>query len=157
MASKKTIFVVLVVVVVLLVGLGVWLGVSVFNAQASPSGPSPYSAVYLTTGEIYYGKLSWFPSPRLTDVWFLQAGAQNAQGKSQLAITPFKSAFWGPVDEIYLNAKQIIFWTNLRNDSQLAQALANPSSLQQQSAASSYPSPSSTPTFQGPASSPPTK
>lgn len=130
MQSKTAIIVGLVIIAIVLIAIGVWVGTAVFTAGANPAGPSPYSAVYLTTGDIYYGKLSWFPGPRLTDAWILQR-TQNAQGQTQLGVVPFTSSFWGPVNEIDLNPNDIVFWTRLRNDSQLAQALANPSSVGQ--------------------------
>ena len=122
--NKKLIIVALVVVVI--VALGVWLAVSL---TASGSGSSEYSAVYLTSGDIYFGKLTWFPHPRLTSVWLLQrtVGEQN---QPQLGVAPFTSAFWGPIDEIRLNPKEVIFWTRLRLDSELARAFRNPASVQ---------------------------
>jgi hypothetical protein len=126
----RTKIIVIVVAAVVLIGLGIWAGVALVSAGQNPAGPSPYSAVYLTTGDIYFGRLSWFPMPHLTDAWVLQR-TQNAQGQTQVGVAPFVSSFWGPVDEIDLSPQQIVFWTRLRNDSQLAQALANPSSVQQ--------------------------
>ncbi len=128
MISKKFILIGVLIVVVLIT-VGVWLGVS-FIQQGTTAGPSRYSAVYLSTGEVYFGILSWFPQPHLSNVWFLQRSAdQNNQ--PQVGIAPFKGTFWGPVDEIYLSSKQIIFWTRLRNDSQLIKAFDNPDSLRQ--------------------------
>ena len=154
MLTKKFIFI-FVVVVIVLVAVGVWFGAQFFAGQnQNPEGASGYSAVYLTTGDIYFGKLGWFPWPHMTEVWVLQRGANQ-----QLGVAPLKSAFWGPVDEIYLNPKEIVLWTSLRNSSQLAQALANPSTVQQQQAQPPSVSPQlSTPTstFRGPTGNPPT-
>jgi len=127
--SKR--FVILILIVILVViALGIWIGVAISSsgsAAANPNAPSAYSAVYLTTGDIYFGKLSWFPSPHLTDVWFLERG-QDQSGQTQLGVAPFNSVFWGPVDAINLDAKQIVFWTSLKNGSELVQAMENPSS-----------------------------
>ena len=139
MKGRTIIAALIVLLGLVLMGLGVWLGSLAFGSgSANPSGPSPYSAVYLSTGDIYYGKLSWFPSPHLTDVWLLQR-QQDAQGQAQVAVEPFNSSFWGPVDEIDLNPRQIVFWTRLRNDSKLAQALSNPSLLEQATSTSQTP------------------
>ncbi len=116
MISKKLFFV-LVLVVLVLLGLSVWLGSLVFKtARPNPAGPSDYSAVYLMTGDIYYGKIHWFPRLHLTNVWVLQRPSEQ---NGQLGITRFAQAFWQPVDEVYLNSDQVVFWTRLRNDSQL--------------------------------------
>ncbi len=148
MFSKKLVLV-LIVIVVVLVASGIWLGSWVLSlSKPNPSGPSEYSAVYVATGDIYYGKLEWFPLPHLKNVWLLQRTA--GPSGQQLGIVPFPSAFWGPMDEVYLNPRQIIFWTRLRNDSQVAKAFQNPAILQQSQA--SPPPPSN---FQGPTSPPP--
>ena len=84
----------------------------------------------MATGDIYFGKMSWFPWPRLRGVWYLQRTVSEAN-QPQLGVIPFSSVFWGPVDSMYLNPRQIVFWTNLRSDSELAKALGNPSILNQ--------------------------
>jgi len=145
MFTKKIIIIVIVIVVVL-GALSVWVGLR-FMADQNPEGASEYSAVYLTTGDIYFGKLYWFPWPHIKNVWFLQRGT-NGQNQTQLGVVPFRNAFWGPVDEIYLNPKEMILWTRLRNSSQLAQAFANPSSLQAATPQIGVPAPTST--FKGP-------
>jgi hypothetical protein len=139
MLSKKIILA-LVLAVVVIISLGLWLGLK-FLGPKNPASPSEYSAVYLSTGDVYFGKLSWFPWPHMKNVWFLQRST-NQQNQTQLGLAPLKDAFWGPVDEIYLNTKQVIFWTSLRNDSQVAQALANQSALSQQSSTQQQLSPS---------------
>lgn len=125
--SKKLI-VLIVVVVVVLVAVGIWIGVSLL--RSNPAGASAYSAVYLTSGDVYFGKLGWFPWPHLKEVWYLQRTV-NQQNQPQLGIVPFRTAFWGPVDEVYLNPRQVLFWAHLRNDSQVAKALASPAAFQQ--------------------------
>lgn len=153
----KKLLIILIAVVIVVIGVGVWLGVK-FLGPKNPAGPSQYSAVYLATGDIYFGKLDFFPWPRMTNVWFLQRSV-NQQNQAQLGVAPFDSAFWKPIDEIYLNPKQVVFWTSLRNDSQLAQALANPSALQQQAQQQQAPTglqaAPATSTFKGPANPPP--
>ena len=125
--SNKNLFPVFIIIILVLVGVGVWLGVS-FGRSAG-GGASPYSAVYLTTGDIYFGKLSWFPNPRLTNVWLPQRNVDSLN-QPQLGLTPLTSAFWGPVDEIYLSPKQIVFWTRLSKASAVAKAFDNPALLQ---------------------------
>jgi len=41
---------------------------------------NPYYAVYLQTGDMYFGKLSRFPKLTLSDVWFLQRNIDEEQG-----------------------------------------------------------------------------
>lgn len=148
---KRFLLVVIVLVIVLIV-LGVWLGFKLFSTN-DPAGPSQYSAVFMSTGDIYYGKLSWFPWPKLRDVWFLQRGVDPQSQEVQFGIAPLRTAFWGPMDEIKLNPKQIIFVARLRNDSQVAKAFAAPEAFNQSALPTGSDSDSSE--FRGPSGPPP--
>lgn len=148
LTGKKIFWGVVVLVVLIAIGAWVWMEMT---AAKDTDGPSAYSAVYLTSGDIYYGKLSWFPQPHLTNVWYLQRSTDTS-GKTQVAVVPLKSVFWGPVDEITLNTSQILFWTHLKNSSQLVSGFENPQSLQQ-SASSTAETASGTPSTQSSSSS----
>lgn len=155
----KKILIVAGVLFAILVALGVWAGSWLVSrsAPANPSGPSPYAAVYMTTGDIYFGKFIRFPKPHMTDVWFLQrTTGQNNQ--AQFGIVPFGNAFWGPVNEVNFNADQILFWASLRNDSQVVKVLQNPSANANAQQGGAIPSAGQTPSgtnFQGPSGPPP--
>lgn len=83
----------------------------------------PYSAVYLTSGEMYIGKLSTFPKLVLTDVYLLQIVTDpNDATKKTFQLAPIKDALWSP-DKVYLYKDQIIFTAPVRDDSQVAQTL----------------------------------
>jgi len=148
--GKKIVWSIIVIVVFVAIGAGVWMAIE--NAN-NPNGPSPYSAVYLTSGDVYFGKLSWFPQPHLTDVWYLQR-ATGADGQTQVSVQPLKNVFWGPVNDITLNTSQILFTARLSNASQLVNNFENPPSSEQPSASAS---PTSSTVFNGPSSVPPTK
>jgi len=75
----------------------------------------PYYAVYMSDGNIYFGKISTFPRFALIDVWFLQ-GTDSAAG---LTISRFSESVWGPSDKIYVNPDNIIWKTKLSENSQL--------------------------------------
>lgn len=158
LTGKKIFWGIVIIVVLVLIAAGVWMAVA---ASKNPNGESPYSAVYLTSGDIYFGKLSWFPQPHLTDVWYLQR-TTDASGQAQVSVAPLKNVFWGPMDEVSLNASQILFTTRLSNSSQLVSGFENPSLLQQGASSStlqtsSTGSATSTGNFSGPSTAPPTK
>jgi hypothetical protein len=134
--SKSLVVTLIVILVVLLVGVGVWVGITIIGSNSSPSALSPYSAVYLSTGDIYFGKLSWSPVPHMDDAWFLQRST-DAKGNPTVGVYPFSQVAWGPSDTVYFNSSQIIFWTRLNSTSSIAQLIANPAAAtaQQQSAA----------------------
>ncbi|MEK9168346.1 MAG: hypothetical protein AAB698_00910 [Patescibacteria group bacterium] len=114
----------LAIVIILLIALGV-----VVYWQRSGFEKS-YWAVYLDTGDLYFGKLSRFSKLSLNDVWFLQRNPQDTQ--NPLSLTKFGNAFWGPEDKIYLNEKSVVWKTKLREDSQVVQFIKNPQAIQPQ-------------------------
>jgi hypothetical protein len=127
--SKTTAIIIIVVVVAFLIGVGILVGahVSGGNAATSNASLSPYSAVYLSTGDVYFGILDWSPSPHIEDAWFLQHST-NAQGQPTIGVYPFGQVAWGPAGSVYFNSQQIIFWTRLSSTSTVAEAMANPDS-----------------------------
>ena len=127
--NKKLSIVLFFAVLVVLVGVGVWIGtVMVGGSSTNPASASGYSAVYMVSGDIYFGKLHSFPRPYLTDALYVtRSTGQNNQ--PQLGLATFKSAFWNPVGEIYFNPSQVLFTAPLRNDSQIVTAIQNPASL----------------------------
>jgi hypothetical protein len=149
--GKKIAWGIIVIVVLIAIGAGVWMAIE--NAN-NPNGPSPYSAVYLTSGDIYFGKLSWFPQPHLTDVWYLQR-TTGADGQTQVSVQPLKNVFWGPMNDITLNANQILFTARLNNMSQLVSGFENPPSSEQSPA--TVVSPTSTVDINGSSAGSPTK
>ncbi len=134
--SKGLVITLIVIIVVLLVAVGVWAGVAMIANRSQQAALSPYSAVYLSTGDIYFGTLSWSPTPHMTDAWFLQRGT-NASGTVTVGVYPFSQVAWGPSNSVSFNSSQIIFWTRLTATSSIAQLIANPAAAtaQQQSAA----------------------
>ena len=126
--SKRLVGLVVAVVVVLII-VGVWVGVKL--TQPADQKASAYTAVYLTSGDVYFGKLRWFPWPHLKDVWLLQQGV-GADGKAQFGVVPFTSAFWGPTNKVYLNMREVLFWAHVRADSEIAKGMENPAAVQQQ-------------------------
>ncbi|MDI6717894.1 MAG: hypothetical protein QMD86_02550 [Patescibacteria group bacterium] len=104
------------VIIILLVALGILLYWQ--NSKES------YYAVYLNSGDVYFGKLSRFPRLTLSDVWLLRRDENNPQ--SPFSLSKFDKAFWGPQDKMYLNLKNIIWMTELKDDSQVLKTMNNP-------------------------------
>ncbi len=133
-------------VLFLLVGVGVWLGYAL--SRTGNEALSEYSAVYLVSGDLYFGKMKWFPHPHLEDVWYVDRGTQNTQA----GIAPFRTVFWGPSDELYISPKQVLWRTRLKADSQVVRALENNLSG---SDSGSVPQGNPGSEFQGPSNQPP--
>jgi len=122
MSRKIAIFIIAVLVILLAITLLLVIRLS----RSGDSSSSPYSAVYLSTGDIYFGRLTWFPKPKLTNVWFIQQSV-GAEGSPQFGIAPISGTFWGPESEISLNLDNVVFWTRLRADSEVVKVMENPS------------------------------
>lgn len=106
--SKKNIVFFVVALIIILVAIIYWRQNKI---------EKPYYAVYLENGDIYFGKLSFFPYLSLKDVYFLQKNPSDSQ--NPFSVLKFENAFWGPENKIYINKEKIIWKTRLRDDSQV--------------------------------------
>ncbi len=114
---NKILLAVVIVLLVVLIGVVGW---KYFGEKPE------YYAVYLRTGDLYFGELSTFPSFSLKHVYMLQVNAQNQQ--NPVSIQKFTNVFWGPEDYINLNEDEVVWYTRLASDSQLVQLITtNPS------------------------------
>lgn len=109
---NKILLIVVVLLVVVLVLLLVW--------QKGWLGSSSYSAVYLRTGDLYFGQLRQFPTLTLHNVYLLQV-TQDPQ--NPLSLQKFTNVIWGPEDKIKINRDQVVWTSKLRSDSQFVQAI----------------------------------
>jgi len=144
--SSKTPWIVLAVVVVVIVVLGVLFREKLFGGSSTPAAgaPSGYQAVFLTNGQVYFGKISNKEEDyvKLNDVFYLQVvqpplqgtpQAQNQQQKQQqpqISLVKLGNELHGPIDEMNINSDHILFYEDLKQDSQVVKAIeqfkANP-------------------------------
>jgi flagellar basal body-associated protein FliL len=99
-----------------------------------------YQAVFLTNGQVYFGKLAGASSEsmQLTDVYYLQVqqdvqgetGAEQAQAsaeatkdESQVSLAKLGNELHGPEDAMQINREQVLFWENLTDDSKVVSAI----------------------------------
>ena len=116
--SKKNIVSIIVLV------LAVILLVVAYFAGFLGNKNNDYSVVYLTTGEVYVGKLTTFPNLQLKDAYIFQVVKDEKDpNKSNFNLTPIKEALWAP-KQLYLNKDQVIFYGPLLETSKIAQTLA---------------------------------
>lgn len=109
--KETKIFLLFIIIIAILafVFLGIFIGkYFLYNHQ--------YYAVYLDTGDLYFGRLSKFPSLKLKDVWYIQ---NNRQKNGRLSLNQFSKVLWGPEDEMSLNNDRIVWTVKLRKDSNL--------------------------------------
>jgi len=116
---NKILLVVVIVLVLILIGLLV---------KQYVGGNKTYYAVYLKTGDLYFGQLMKFPQFGLKNVYVLQVNPQDQQ--NPISVRKFTNVFWGPRDYININKNEVVWYTKLSEDSQLARLInSNPNLL----------------------------
>ena len=84
-----------------------------------------YSVVYLTTGEVYVGKLTTFPSLELRDAYILQVIKDTVDPtKNNFQLNPINEALWAP-KELHLIEKNVVFYGPILPTSKIAQTLVS--------------------------------
>lgn len=78
-----------------------------------------YHAVFLRTGDMYFGRLSRFPKLTLSDVWFIQRNIDEEQGGFNLM--KYSNAMFGPEDKMEINKENVVWISKLRDDSQVVE------------------------------------
>ena|SRR3989338_2776140 len=114
--SKNNI-VIAVVVLLVVVGVGLY-----FNKTKDMSD---YSIVYLTTKEVYVGKLTTFPDLQLSGGYILNTVADATDPKkTNFQLTPMSEALWAPEKSIHLVKDNVVFYGALSDTSSIAKTLA---------------------------------
>lgn len=74
-----------------------------------------YYAVYLNTGDLYFGKLSRFPNLSLSNIWYLQRDTQNGQ----TSLVDFSKSSWGPENKIEISKDKVVWMSRISPSSPL--------------------------------------
>ncbi len=99
-----------------------------------PQQSTEYQAVFLSNGQVYFGKLNRKPFgyPELEDVYYLilrrqlqQQTAEGGQQQSEANYTLVKlgKEMHGPQDKMQINPKHILFVEDLKADGKVVQAI----------------------------------
>lgn len=126
-----------VLIIVILGGAG-YLGIKqakkeIKEKSASQSvDSSKYQAVFLTNGQVYFGKLTDNGGNyvKLTDIFYLQSKDQSVQPKttaaadqSNLTLIKLGKELHAPADEMNISRQQVLFWENINEDGKVKQAI----------------------------------
>ncbi len=124
--------VVVAAVVVVLLVLGVWFAWSKMGGDAGVKS-GQYQAVFLTNGQVYFGKVSDVNNGyvKLSDIYYLQVQqsvqptdkSKSSNDQSQVSLAKLGSELHGPEDSMNINRDQVLFWENLKNDGKVVQAI----------------------------------
>jgi hypothetical protein len=133
-----------ILVIVIIIVLGIIA--LVFRSKLFPSSAvtadklSGYQAVFLSNGQVYFGKISETNSDyvQLADIFYLQvntpAGSTDttsaatavnsaSSASTQLSLVKLGNELHGPADQMFINRDQILFYENLKADGQVAEAI----------------------------------
>ena len=111
-----------------LYGMAAVLAIGVLGASTSAPSVSSgkYQALFLTNAQVYFGKSNGMTADTVTrkDIYYLQQGVQNQEKKdeasnTQLQLTKLGKELHGPEDMMYVERSQVLFWENLKDDSQV--------------------------------------
>lgn len=176
-ATSKMPWIILAVIVVVLLVVGVLFRDKLMGSPAKDATKtvntkaSAYSAVFLTNGQVYFGKMSDAGSDYTTmkDIYYLQVvqqpglqgsgqTEQQQQAQSQISLVKLGNELHGPVDEMKISKTQILFYESMKEDSQVVQAInnykANPQGTPAPAANAPAPAPAATTPAPAPAPAP---
>lgn len=123
----------LIVVILVVFGL-LWLirGNGGTN-EASQINKSEYQAVFLSNGQVYFGKLNTLTRTyyKITDIYYLQVNQtvqpkQSTSTSSQnqnVQLVKLGQELHGPEDAMQINTAQVVFWENLKPSGKVTQAI----------------------------------
>ena len=137
-SGSKMPWVILGVIVLVLIAVAAVFGGKLFAGKnlANRAGVSSgYEAVFLTNGQVYFGKLSRSGSDYITldDIYYLQVGPQQGSSLApsqssttpgqQISLVKLGNELHGPVDEMHINRSQVLFYEDLKSDGQVVKAI----------------------------------
>lgn len=111
---------IIVLIVLLLVG------VIYFGLAKDGLVKSDYQAVFLTNGQVYFGKLLDSKSEflTLTNVYYFQTEAEKEEMKADdLVLVKLGDELHGPTDKMEINQEHILFIEDLADDSKVLKAI----------------------------------
>ena len=114
-------------IVCLLVGLFVGHAITYHHMEHHNQGqafPTPYQAVLLSNGAVYYGKLTGYGTRNatLTDVYYIVSKTDPTTKQVTNVLVKRGKELHGP-DRMYLNPSQIVFVEPVGTDSKVAQLI----------------------------------
>lgn len=130
--NSKTLMAVLAVVVVLVLIFGALMMVKTKGGSSeSAIKDGQYQAVFLTNGQVYFGKLSNVDRQyvELSDIYYLQV-QQSVQpdekatdDQPQVSLAKLGSELHAPEDVMHISRDQVLFWENLKSDGKVTEAI----------------------------------
>lgn len=130
---KKIFFAVLVVLILSGITFGC-LMIARMQTAAINIDESEYQAIFLTNGQVYFGKLHDFSKEnyKLNDIFYLQTKTNTdssnpqkttASDSADVQLIKLGSEIHGPEDQMIINKEQVLFFENIKNDGKVAKSI----------------------------------
>lgn len=119
------------ILVILLVFVAAAAGVFLSQSRRVDSSASSYSAVFLTNGQVYFGRIDRLSSQTidLVDIFYLQVNSQESLQKTEsspdISLVKLGNELHGPTDKMVITREQVLFTESLKKDSKVVQAINN--------------------------------
>lgn len=132
--AVKWLITIIIIGVIILAGLWLLSKYSRFNILNLNTASNDWEAVFLTNGQVYFGKVAKETDDQLvlTEIYYLQvtqplqrSSDQNKpnQPQNELALVKLGNELHGPKDMMYINKDHVLFTEDLKNDSKVVQAI----------------------------------
>ena len=122
----------IVIVILAIIGWFVWSGI---KSRDMAIDSSKYQAVFLSNGQVYFGKLQPQNDDylKLTDIFYLQTQSTDAANTTDLqdmtttqtspTIIKLGSEIHGPEGQMIISKNQVLFYENLKPDGRVVKAI----------------------------------
>jgi hypothetical protein len=101
------------------------------KAEATYIKPTKLQAVFLNTGQVYFGYIKALNNNYLvlTDIYYLQTSSNSSSSSStnsasNVTLVKLGCEIHRPYDQMVINRSAVTFWENLQSDGQVAQAVS---------------------------------
>jgi hypothetical protein len=120
-------------VVILVVALLIYIALSnsSSNSESSYIYKNKLQAVFLNTGQVYFGNIQKINSSYfvLTNIFYLQTNSSSTTSKSStstpsVSLVKLGCELHAPYDRMIINSSQVTFWENLKSTGKVSQAVA---------------------------------
>jgi len=114
---------------------------SYINSPMRTIQTDSYQSLFLTNGQVYFGKISKYTSDyvQLTNVYYLQTqqpvqsttspgsvesgNTPSNNSKPLLSLARLGGEIHGPKDSMFVPRNQVLYWENLKNNGKIVQAI----------------------------------
>lgn len=123
----------IIAIIVVVLGTAGYFGWTMLHGGVVGVESNTYQAVFLTNGQVYFGKLHKQSGDylKLTDVYYLQSddtssdtsGQQASSDSSTARLVKLTNEVYAPEDAVFVAKNQVLFYENLNKDGNAVQSI----------------------------------